>query len=544
MRIDLFVFGSPDRAGDWQWGEVVGCPGRLEDLARLVESRVAAGGAEFLAFWDPSLGALQPEAFLAALDKGVDVVHAGLKLGLAALPFATRYVSPSWMLGLSADSNSESSSWRLHLGACVIRADVIRQLGFLRSEFQTLRGAGLELGHRYLARGAIVRYIPGLLENASVPLDAAALPVEDELRIIYFRSGRKWVRWAVARGWLSGGMGFEWIAAAGRVLRAGRPADAPALRREVARNELLLDRGDYKVTVLIPTIDRYPYLEVLLDQLRRQTIRPHEIIVIDQSPKQVRRTALADQFPDLPVRYLDQDSPGQCTSRNAGLLRGTGDYVLFIDDDDEVPDDLIELHLKNLEHFHCEVSCGVADEVGVTELPENFRFVRVSDVFPTNNTLIRKGVLHRSGLFDLAYNRGARADADLGYRVYKSGALMMLNPGIRVLHHHAPSGGLRVHKARVITYAASRQSIWKRQLVSVTEFYLALRHVGDAAARERLWLGLLGTFSCRGGRVRRLAKVLAAAFQLPHSLWKLRGNLNAARKVAAKPADIPRLPEE
>ena len=80
-------------------------------------------------------------------------------------------------------------------------------------------------------------------------------------------------------------------------------------------------------------------------------------------------------------------------------------------------------------------------------LPDAFTLRRASDVFPTNNTMLRKSALRLSGLFDLAYEHGPRADGDLGMRLYLSGARMLLDPEIRVLHHHAPSGGLRTHKA-------------------------------------------------------------------------------------------------
>src|SRR6185295_13694100 len=139
--------------------------------------------------------------------------------------------------------------------------------------------------------------------------------------------------------------------------------------------------------------------------------------------------------------------------------------------------------------FRNDVSCGVADEDGAGPLPAAFRLTRTSDVFPTNNSMIRKSALAGSGLFDLAYDRGARADADLGMRLYLAGHLMVLNSDIHVLHRHAPSGGLRTHGARVITYASSRKRIWHRHVPATTEIYLARRYFSAAQVREMFWLG-------------------------------------------------------
>src|SRR5262249_19889830 len=125
-------------------------------------------------------------------------------------------------------------------------------------------------------------------------------------------------------------------------------------------------------------------------------------------------------------------------------------------------------------------------------------------------------------LFDLAYDRGQRADGDLGMRVYLSGALMVLNPAISVLHHHAPSGGLRKHKARIVTYAKSRSRIFSRALSSASEIYLAMRYFPATHLREMLWQSVLGTFSMRGGVCRRLFKAFVSLVFLPQTLWLLR----------------------
>jgi glycosyltransferase involved in cell wall biosynthesis len=295
------------------------------------------------------------------------------------------------------------------------------------------------------------------------------------------------------------------------------------------------------VTVLIPTVDRYSYLRVVLNQLRGQTCPAGEIIVVDQTPGERRESTLAEDFSDLPLRLLTVDPPGQCRSRNAGLQTSTGKYILFLDDDDEIPPTLIQQHLETLRNWECDASCGVADEVGAGPLPAEFRYARVSDVFPTNNTMVRRSSLVKSGLFDLAYDRGQRADGDLGMRLHLSGALMMLNPEIRVLHHHAPRGGLRTHNARVVTFASSRLRLTHRQLGSATEFYLARRYFNEREARELMWQSLLGTYSIRGGIVRKALKVLCSSFLLPHSIWVLLRNRRTASRMLKTYPQIPHL---
>jgi glycosyltransferase involved in cell wall biosynthesis len=295
------------------------------------------------------------------------------------------------------------------------------------------------------------------------------------------------------------------------------------------------------VTVLIPTLDRYRHLRKLLSQLRDQTIKPLEIIVVDQTPVERRDTILGDDFSDLPLTIIYLDHPGQCSSRNSGLKLAKGDHVLFLDDDDEISSTLLEAHLRNLLRFDADVSSGVADEVGAGPLPDEFQVLRISDVFPTNNTLIRRTALQDSGLFDLAYDHGSRADGDLGMRVYLSGALMVLNPEIRVLHHRANKGGLRTHGARVITYASSRRSLLQRHLPSATEIYLSKRYFTEMQVREMLWICAFSTFSIRGGIFRKILKAIISLILLPNTLHQIRKNYRTALRMHEDYPQIPTL---
>jgi GT2 family glycosyltransferase len=357
-----------------------------------------------------------------------------------------------------------------------------------------------------------------------------SLPLADELRFVTLRFGRRWARWALTRAVLSGTVrASDAVKAARRLADLRESQRLPAYRRAESGDDGAPRTA--RVTVLIPTVDRYPYLLTLLEQLGKQTLPPHEVIVVDQTGREQRITDLESRFPGLPLRVITMDKAGQCSSRNAGLQAATGDYILFLDDDDEISSDLIERHLRNLLRFRCEVSSGVAAEVGAGPLPEAFTFIRTSDVFPTNNTLVDRDVLVRSGLFDLGFDRGARADHDLGTRIYLSGAFMVMDPEISVVHHHAPQGGLRLHGARVVTYASSRTRLTHRALPGVTEIYLGRRYFSESQVQESLWIAVLGTFRIRGGWNRRLLKGLVSLVLLPDTLWTLSTRGRAARRM-------------
>jgi glycosyltransferase involved in cell wall biosynthesis len=483
---------------------------------------------------------------------------------MGGLPGILDFLSPGWMLSCDPPADIEATSWRLSLSACLVRMDALRKLGGPRPEFKTLEAAALEMGHRWIRRGALMRHVPALIgpQSSAFSVQPPALPFEDELRFACYRYGPKWAAWSAFRAVVTRYTHLSSAIRSWRAVMSGpRPSEPPPLRSIGVQSSGFKVQGSRfdsqppgsigsqppplrlqsPVSVLIPTVDRYPFLRTLLGQLRQQTVRPLEIIIVDQTAPGLREGKLTEEFRDLPLKVIFQDQPGQCTSRNAGLQMARGDYILFIDDDDEVPPNLIELHLETLKQFQADVSSGVADEVGAGPLPADFRLLRASDVFPTNNTMICRDILRRSGLFDLAYNHRPRADGDLGMRIYLAGALMVLDPAISVLHHHAPSGGLRKHKARTVTYAMSRKQVFRRALAGVSEIYLSQRYFPDTHLREMLWQSVLGTFSLRGNMARRMAKVLVSGALLPLSIWELRARMETARKMTSRFPQIPTL---
>lgn len=527
INLVLLVDKNPVALPEWPLGPVFSSTPDVLDLNDLLAQQLPGNKADAWLFWDAALDLPNPSVIEATLAGSGDLWHAGLLLGMRGLPGIIDFVNPTWMLNCDPSPLLEATSWRVSLRACLVRTRVLQKMGFLRMDFLTLEAAALEWGHRCIRRGVVMRHLPALLPGiAGEQPSGVELPFEDQLRFMRYRFGYKWTNWSCLRAALSGFAPWGDIIRASLALRRFTGYQDPSpFRSPGERTALPGDnpaiKDNARVSVVIPTLERYAYLKMLLAQLRTQTQPPAEIIVVDQTPARQRLPKFYDEFKDLPLKLINLDQPGQCSSRNAGLQTTCGEFILFLDDDDEIPPELIAAHLAHLRQSHAAVSSGVANEVGAGPIPEDFTFQRVSDVFPTNNTLIYRSVLERSSLFDLAYERGQRADGDLGMRIYLSGALMMLSPEIQVLHHHAPSGGLRIHKARMVTRASSRMRITHRHLPSVSDLYLGLRYFSPHQVGEAQWLAVFGTFVSNGNKFRKLSKGVYAAMALPHTLWTI-----------------------
>lgn len=147
----------------------------------------------------------------------------------------------------------------------------------------------------------------------------------------------------------------------------------------------------------------------------------------------------------------------------------------------------------------------------------------ISEVFPGGNTLVRRSAVISVGGFDRQYDKGIRADGDLGCRLRRAGFFLGFFPATAVFHHRAPRGGLRTHGARVHTYASTRQSLVQRHLMAPTEVYLALRHFGRSAMYAEIAIRSFATLRAHGPLKLRLGKILVGLALFPHTLamhWK------------------------
>ena len=201
-KIDVVCLSDSVQAPEWRNGRLFCCDPTPSKLNPIIEANLETSTAEAWLFWDACLP-LPPADLLSSLLSGPDDVwHAGLLLGTAGQPNFIDFVNPTWMHNCDPPANIEATSWRLSLRACLVRTEVLRQLGGPNSAFDSLDAAALELGHRYLRRGAFVRHTPALLPHP-VKEPSLDLPLTDQLRFLKLCYGERWLRWACLRAVIS-----------------------------------------------------------------------------------------------------------------------------------------------------------------------------------------------------------------------------------------------------------------------------------------------------------------------------------------------------
>src|SRR5947209_3795753 len=89
-----------------------------------------------------------------------------------------------------------------------------------------------------------------------------------------------------------------------------------------------------RVSVIIPLYNKAPYVRRTLDSVRAQTFADYEVIVVDDGSTD-GGAAVVEGFGDPRFRLIAQPNAGPGAARNRGLAEAGGEFVAFLDADDE-----------------------------------------------------------------------------------------------------------------------------------------------------------------------------------------------------------------
>ena len=114
-----------------------------------------------------------------------------------------------------------------------------------------------------------------------------------------------------------------------------------------------------KITVIVPVYNVEHYLDKCLDSLINQTYKNLEIIVINDGSTD-NSGIICQEYAqkDNRIIYIEKENGGQSEARNMGLNRMTGSYVTFVDSDDWVELDYVEVLYNKLIEYQADIAVG------------------------------------------------------------------------------------------------------------------------------------------------------------------------------------------
>jgi glycosyltransferase involved in cell wall biosynthesis len=109
---------------------------------------------------------------------------------------------------------------------------------------------------------------------------------------------------------------------------------------------MAMNKHSTAISVIIPTFNRAGRIGRAIKSVLSQTIQADEIIVIDDGSSDETSSVIEQYF--LTVKYFRQRNKGVSGARNAGVRVAKGDWIAFLDSDDEWLPEKLSKQMKAL----------------------------------------------------------------------------------------------------------------------------------------------------------------------------------------------------
>ena len=107
-------------------------------------------------------------------------------------------------------------------------------------------------------------------------------------------------------------------------------------------------------SVIIPVYNRPDEVRELLESLSKQTLKDFEVLLIEDGSVNRCDTVAQEFDKDLNICYFYKENSGRSLTRNYGMERASGEYLIFFDSDCIIPERYFEIVKARLEEDYVD----------------------------------------------------------------------------------------------------------------------------------------------------------------------------------------------
>lgn len=182
-----------------------------------------------------------------------------------------------------------------------------------------------------------------------------------------------------------------------------------------------------KISIIVPVYNVEDYLEECIESIVNQTYKNLEIILVNDGSTDCSGY-ICDKYnkKDFRIKVIHKKNGGLSSARNVGIDFSTGNYLMFVDSDDYIDLDMVEILLKYMEQENADITiCNFYREKNKKMenvlIKNYFPFEAIKEIFLQKNFETSAwGKLFKREVFKEIYFPEGKIFEDLGtiYKVF------------------------------------------------------------------------------------------------------------------------------
>ena len=233
-----------------------------------------------------------------------------------------------------------------------------------------------------------------------------------------------------------------------------------------------------KYSVIVPVYNRPDELEELLESLSHQTLKDFEVVVVEDGSR-IPCKDVCDKYADiLDLHYYFKENSGPGPSRNYGVERARGEYVIIVDSDAVAPTGFMQAIDQELQRKPSDAWGGPdAAHESFTDVQKAISYAMTS-FFTTGG--IRGGKKQLDKFYPRSFNLGIRREAYLAL-----GGFTQTRYSKMSLYGEDIDFSIRIFRAGLTCRLFPEAWVWHKRRTDFRKFWRQVYNSGYA--RVNLW---------------------------------------------------------
>ncbi|MBC7830326.1 MAG: glycosyltransferase family 2 protein [Chitinophagaceae bacterium] len=176
-----------------------------------------------------------------------------------------------------------------------------------------------------------------------------------------------------------------------------------------------------KFSIITPTYNREVLVQITIKSILAQTYSNWQLVIIDDGSTDNTEQVIQQYLKDDRIKYIKKSNSGQADSSNVGVSQASGEYIVFLDSDDEAYPNWLEVVDKNIKEDTSVVCVGamrkLLDGTLIHERIDKWKFFGeiVRFKFTCGSLFLKRHIFSEIGGYDPQLK--SNIQTDLGYRL-------------------------------------------------------------------------------------------------------------------------------